>query len=66
MADRTGAAAVEVPAARRGEVVGAVAARREALAALWLQARNALDEEGMARLLSQELAGIARGLLGRL
>jgi len=66
VADRTGAAAVEVPAAWRAEVVSAVAARRDALAALWRQARNALDEEGMVRLLAQELAAIARGLLGRL
>ncbi|MGV3570298.1 MAG: DUF3482 domain-containing protein [Ramlibacter sp.] len=66
VADRTGVAAVEVPAAWRSEVVGAVAARRDALAASWLQARHALDEEAMAGVLAQELAGIARGLLGRL
>jgi hypothetical protein len=55
----------EPASAWRGEVVAAIAARREELAALWLGARSARDEEGITRELAQVLGDAARGLLGR-
>ena len=54
------------PAAWRSEVVAAVEARSEELAALWQQARAGLDEAGAVAPLGRELEGIARGLLARL
>lgn len=66
VAHRSADAGTELPPAWRSEVVAAVAARREALSALWVQARHALAEEDMADLLAQELSAIARGLLARL
>jgi hypothetical protein len=55
----------EVPAAWRSEVVAAVATRRAELAALWQQARTAMDPEACVAPLAGELEGLARGLLAR-
>lgn len=66
IASRRQQRAADLPAAWRDEVATAVAARREALGALWAQARNAIGEEAMAGLLARELGGITRGVLARL
>lgn len=58
---RSGAA----PAQWRSEAVGAVAARRQELAALWLRARTGAEDTVVSSL-AQELGLIARGLLRRL
>ena len=55
----------EAPAGWRGEVVAAVAARREELGGLWQQARAAADGGAAVAPLARELEGIARGLLAR-
>jgi hypothetical protein len=55
----------ELPAAWRSEVVAAVATRRAELAALWQQARTAMDPEACVAPLAGELEGLARGLLAR-
>lgn len=54
------------PGGWRSEVVAAVEARSEELAALWQQARSADDGTGTVAPLGRELEGIARGLLARL
>ncbi|RYY85508.1 MAG: DUF3482 domain-containing protein, partial [Comamonadaceae bacterium] len=66
VAQRGLAPGMALPATWRSEVVAAVTLRRDALAALWLKARNALDEDDMVVQLAQELAALARGLLERL
>lgn len=56
-----------LPPAWRSEVVAAVASRRDALAALWAQARSAVPGDGEAVApLARELGSLMRGLLARL
>ncbi len=64
VAHRGGAGLAEPPPQWRSEVVAAVAARREQLAPLWIQAR--VDPEPAVQPLAQQLEAMARGLLARL
>jgi hypothetical protein len=66
VAHRLAPAAAGVPAAWQSEVMAAVAGRREALAALWSQARAAAGEGRAEAELARELGAMARGVLGRL
>ncbi|MDB5752789.1 MAG: hypothetical protein JWP65_3210, partial [Ramlibacter sp.] len=57
--------AASLPPAWRSGVSAAVAAGREALGAVWAQARNAIAEDAVVDLLVPELQRIARQLLAR-